>query len=251
MTKPDHTPLPVVAPRHSAESSGAFPVTVTQRRQAQATRGIVKSILFPVAFGAAIVGPHLIDQTRATQREEVKAAIQNVEAKPESKTLQDAQLRAIGKFFGLKDGAYNVKDAEKMMKAASERTGTEDWRLQAANLVDPNQVKVSEDGKSFEVDGQNYSFAEVRAKDGNLYVVAARVVEEDNLIGDDRWHMVSPMLVGGARSEKGMTPEQLTERAYDDTRSSLHKSFEASKNTLRLSTGGENNKIKVSSLDRK
>jgi hypothetical protein len=135
-------------------------------------------------------------------------------------------MNALREFFPDGNGGYDYEAAREMMDKAALYATEFDWQAKANRVVDPEQVVVSEDGKTVMLEGERYSFAEVRAKEGNLYIVVAKPVTQDNLLTRDQVHMVDPMLIGGAKVQEGATQEEQTIAAYSDARGNLSEAFE-------------------------
>jgi hypothetical protein len=250
----DKTPTPVaveVEPIPKAtDSSKQFAIEVAQSERIRGSRSLVKALAFSGVVGAAIVGPHAVDSMNESHQRDVAAGIEKTKEVQSPMPLNAAHTSALKAFFsyGEDKKGYDFEAASKIMEEAKRSAEKGDWQLPVDQFVNPEQVKISEDGRSFELQGQAHSIARYRSRDGHMYVLSARSYEEDNLIRDDKTHMVSPMIIGGARPEDGLTREDLIERADTDARQRLEEALKTWKSAenLAIETRSDGEKIILS-----
>ncbi len=227
----DSTPGPVaVNVISSPDSSGEFEVTASGSHQAISSRFKAMRILLPAAIaGGVLLGPEAYDASREHQSIQVREKITQVADNPSPAVFNRAQFKALQEFYPDENGAYDYESAKEMMEEAVLRAKGVEWQLPAGEFISGEDAKISEDGKTVEIYGRNYSFAKVRDNDGSLYIIAAKPVEEGHLVSRNRTHMVSPMLMGGARFKNGMNDDEQVDEAYANARENIAEAFEFSR----------------------
>lgn len=245
----DSTPRPVAVNIDGApDSSRQFSTTTEKKPVVQSSRHFIYRLLVPGAVaGAVLMGPEAADVARDHQSAAVRAEVTRVAENPDSKILQTAQLSALEKFFPAEDGGYDFTAAKKLMDDAALRTQGIDWQLPASHFISAEQAVLSADGKTAILEGQPYSFAKVYTKEGHVYILAAKPVRQDNLVMEDRTHMVKPMFMGGARYEENMEKEVLEDKAYSNVRINIQNAYKLW-NTPREMIIGQNSDNRQSAL---
>lgn len=225
----DATPMPVEVAIPSAPGSNpGMTLEASQERRVHSSRGLMQALVFTgataVATAVALVGPEAHDALNNYHQSEAQERIAVISKQEVPRSLRGAQSAAQGELFG--EGKDAHEKLETMLKEARSRVNGTEWQLPAGQFVSPDQVRISEDGKSVEIGGQSISFAQIRSEGGNYYIVAARPVHEDRMFSKDRTHMVHPMLIGGAKYDEKMTGEELLAAAYGNARHNLTASLE-------------------------
>jgi len=228
----NETPLTSVAriesaPDSSPDSSRQFSHAIEQRGHVRSSRRFAGRLLAGGAVaGAILMGPQAVDEVNDRQSAAVKTEAAEVAERPGSRVLQTAQFNAVKELFTDENGDYDYEAAKKMMDEAAIRTKGIDWQLPVTEFIDADQATIGPDGKTVELNGQSYSFAQVQAKEGHLYILAANTVKQDNLLAEDQVDMVKPMLMGGARFRDDVDSEELRDEAYSNTRGNIDQSFD-------------------------
>lgn len=226
MNTPDNTPMPVEVdiPRPT-ESTPGLAIEAQKESRVRSSRGLMRNLVLPgVAAAAVLVGPHARDAVNNYNEQDARQEIAALSQQEIPRSLRGAQSTAQGELFGHGEDAH--KNLQAILTQAKVDLRDKQWQLPAGQFVSPEQVKISEDGKTVEIGGQPISFAGVRGEDGNIYIVAARAVEEDKLLSDDHLHVVNPALIGGAKFSAEMDKGELVKKAYADARENLDKSLE-------------------------
>lgn len=242
MNEKERTPSPSVVdvgPPPALDSKSGTPVTVEAVREHRVQRsrtGITRAFILGGILVAATVGSDAKKAVTDYQRDQVRAGIAKAEKTPQSIKLQQAQVTASAKLFGSKGGSANTDAAQEV----ANYPGDHETLDVKGYLPENDQVQISEDGKTFTTEGQNYSINQIVSEDGSVYVVASKSVVEERLFSKDRIHAVSPLLVGGAHNDASsdlnkdgvVTAEEVRETADEDARYNLRKVFAPRKKFL-------------------
>lgn len=225
MNRADSTPTPfeVDIPR-AVDSTPGVTFEAEKEGRIRGSRGLMKTLVFPGVIAATLLGPHARDAVNDYNQQEAMQQMADMRNEPVPRSLKGAQSTAQGELFGEGDDAH--KNLQKILKSTAAHVQGAEWQLPAGQFVSPDQAQISEDGKTVEIGGQNYSFAQVRGKEGSYYVVAARPVHEDKLLSKDRTHMVNPMLIGGSKYQEGMADDEILDKAYTSARENLKEALE-------------------------
>ena len=227
MRTPDRKPLTSVidVPQASDSNSGRPVIVDAQAESGRSVHrfrnGIGRVLVFGGTLALATFGFDAKDTITDHQKDQVRSAIAEAERVYPPIQLLDAQSQASSKLFG-----GNIKEAERITHTLG--TG----EILSAKDYLPAQVQVSEDGEGFIVDGQSYSLLGIK-NGGDQHIVAGRTVVEEKIFGENKAHVASPLIVGGARNDASsdrnndgvVTEEEVRETAYEDARNNLSEAF--------------------------
>lgn len=220
------TPLPVVIPQDRDSLEGIeSPQSIRGRR----SRLAMTLAALPIATAAVVAGPLISQMPNEPHRQKVRAALAEVNKKPQPDELVVAQSEAALKLFGWNEnGGINVKPAKEIANAPGR------WEtLDANNYFTAeharSQVQIAEDGKAFALDGENYSMVRVKPEDGGVYIVVGKNYEVD---GDKR--IGGALLMGGAQNDESsdlnkdgaVTQEELYQVADERARKNINWAFQ-------------------------
>ena len=206
------------------DSTPGVSLEAKKEQTVHSSRGIIRNVILPgMAAAAVLVGPHARDVVNNYHQDEAIRKVATLSQQEVPRSLRGAQSEAKGQLFGETDEAYS--EMQKLLNNASLEVGNTQWQLPAGQFVSADQVKISEDGKTVELGGQNISFAQIQGVNGGYYIVAARPVHEDKLLEKDRTHMVNPTLIGGAKFDASISRGDLVDLAHENARKNLEASL--------------------------
>ena len=215
------------------ESERTYPgLSRTQERTVRHSRGFYKKLLVPtmgVVVGVVAFGSETKGAFQDRDREGLEAAVAQIKAQSHPEPLLNAQKQAAREVFKHDDEARNIACAERAANNSNDGVF-----LDVGSYVDPKNVKVSEDGRFFTVDGMSYRLDRSKTDEGDVVVSAGRVVEEQKLLRKNKLHFVNPILVGGGRNDLSsdlnkdgiVTEEEKIEVATQSARTVLHQVFQ-------------------------
>ncbi len=233
----DRTPQASIVdvPQPPDSGSGQPVIVDTQAEGVQSTRGyrsgIAKALVFGGVLALATVGPDVKNAITDHHRAQARAAIADAEKQGVPIPLQSAQSRAAHRLFGLRGDRDAEGTAQKIVNSPGQVVS-----LPVADFLPkdlPKSVKVSEDGMSFEVEGQVYGVESIEGEDGSVYRAASKTVDVKKLFGGKVKYAANAVLIGGAHNDASSdrngdgvtTPREVIETANEQTRDVLSKVF--------------------------
>lgn len=232
MREVNDTPTPVTVQKRRVppdrDSTSQFSMEMAEvspervvSRQAGRSRMVMKALVFSGVLGAYMSAGY----DNSEQQQKVKEDIESVKVASMPKFLSVAKMDAMRHFYPDEEGKEDTEAASHMLEKAAMLSKKHKWQLPVENYIEPSEVVMTEDGRSFEWQGKDYSFGRVTEEDGDTFVVVSRSYQEDNLLSDDRTHAINPILVGGAKAEPGLSEDELREMADEDARKRLEKAL--------------------------
>lgn len=195
---------------------------------------VVKTLGFPTAIGAILLGPHLVDMSGESHRGQVREALAGVEGKGPSQELEIVQSNAAQSLFGLKGEAVNLFPAQEV----ANREGK--WETLSFNdyldssKIDSEKYRISEDGKTLSMSNENNSTTKhgairIIGEDGTFIAVG----EDFRVNGDETRRIGNLVLAGGAlngpqsdtNKDGIVTQEELNIMADESARENLQDAF--------------------------
>lgn len=219
------TPLPVTTDV-PVDTLMKIVVPEEQEKQVRRSRGLLTKAVIPFTVIAAyLTGPCFIDTAVENQRAKAREALASVAnaEKPTPVALQMAHYTVAREMFGgegdaITQGNHLAQSAAKNLNEHKFKTPGA-WRLPAEQFVDPEKIEISDDGRSFRLNGTEFSLTHGADEDGNAYILAGQTETAEN----GQIHMKAPQLVGASKKAEGLTPAELRGQASEDAKEKLRK----------------------------
>ncbi len=240
MSEIDRTPqASVVDVPQALDSDSGKPVIVPVEAEKgrsvhRSRRGFGRTLVFGGVLAVATLGSDVGDVVTNYQKGQVRADIAEAERVDIPNSLLSAQLSASSKLFKPNGNTTSFGVAHKIIHSRGQAN-----ILKVEGYV-PEQVEVSEDGRTFKAEGQDYDLRRMISEDGSIYVMASRSVVEEKLLSKDINHAANPVLVGGAHNDASsdinndgvVTEEEVRDTADENARYNLWKAFAPTKKLL-------------------